>query len=168
MVREKLLATCEASTKLLKSAGERFGFSWATPQFLHCTAATAYALLDLLADEPHVRIWFHTIAVVLSFETRRKTIAQAITRMIWIMLDTKKLTSFLDEATRQIFKLIAKEIWNDKDRHSLYACTYPNYTVVYERGREFADTGELLAQYARLSLNDDTVESDVHDDHTVS
>lgn len=83
----------------------------------------------------------------------RWTLARGIVRTLWITIKERKLEEHLCATTISLLKLNAVEKWGPEDHRLFISCTYPNYAISSDNGRDVTGVGELLASYARLDLD---------------
>lgn len=149
---KKLLASCRQIIRLYDWMKQTIGFTHFGFQFVHCGVSAAYALMDFLISNPEIKGWFYTISVALCSASRRQLLTRGIVKMIWITLQQRHLEPYVSEATIDLLKLSVVDNWKPEEDLLFASCAYPNYYAMYENGREFADMGDLLAEYSSMGL----------------
>lgn len=148
---QKIVAACKRIAALLRYTQHTFGMLNFPCHTLHAASLGAHNLMEFIA-QPEVPDLFHTMVVTLTAVCQRWTLARGITKSLWIKIKDGKLEECFLDATISLLKLNAVENWGIEDHLLFESCTYPNYNG--NSVRDNTGIGELLASYARLSLNE--------------
>lgn len=125
-----------------------FGVYWG-----HAASVCAFNVMEFL-PQVGVSETFHVLTVVLCNISRRWVLVRGVVKLIWVTLTERKLDSYLNAATLSLFKLNAVDNWDPQDHKLFELCAYPNYAAISERGRDFVGMGDLLQEYAGLTLDE--------------